>query len=595
MNVIAATVGKAIAPDAPTVTGTVSNYSANPALPSGLTLDNKTGTISGTPTAASPKTTYTITASNSGGSTSAQLTITVAAPPKAFLELGHGIQIVSERLTVNRLLSEDRSGHWVLWDYSTAAIVASGDGALTPQSDPYNPTTVNDQIDMVGQVAVVATSSGLQVYATSNGHLLFTIPNPVWWKLATDGSYIATGTASALTVWSPAGQVELTRTGDYRNAIAFAAPTQIQMSKGPSGANVIETVSIPSGAFSVSPSFQGGFSRWFQDGESFITTLPPVVWIYSKAGILQTIMSLPSISSLGGTGNWMWTFTAYPEGALRIYSIGSANPVATYQVGSYVTIVNDRTFIGVFGNYSPPLFVFDLTGPAPSETVYDLSLTAFAGLSSKNWVGGGSHGSVLDGSNLPASSRYFGYGAVLGIVGNSNQVVLSTSIGKTLLFDTQGPNKIAELGIPAGTLSMSSDGTTLAAAVNGLSVYSLPSGTLLSNFPHSNDVLFNFSLSGSGTALGQTTGVYSNGSWSYRREVTGISGSPLIWSDTGFNTPLLLSPDVHDPSYMRFGFWSEWQFAQPELHRHWLHLVEGVFSPARPDVHPDVRQVRFPG
>jgi DNA-binding beta-propeller fold protein YncE len=60
-------------------------YSVYPALPSGLTLnstattlaDNGTGVISGTPKFASPKTTYTITASNSVGFTTASLTITV--------------------------------------------------------------------------------------------------------------------------------------------------------------------------------------------------------------------------------------------------------------------------------------------------------------------------------------------------------------------------------------------------------------------------------------------------------------------------------------------------------------------------------------
>src|ERR1700740_1006880 len=52
---------------------------------------------------------------------------------------------------------------------------------------------------------------------------------------------------------------------------------------------------------------------------------------------------------------------------------------------------------------------------------------------------------------------------------------------------------------------------------------------------------------------------------------------------------------MHDASYMRFGLGGKWQFAQPQLHRHWLHLVEGVFSPARPDVYPDGRQMRLPG
>jgi hypothetical protein len=61
--------------------------------------------------------------------------------------------------------------------------------------------------------------------------------------------------------------------------------------------------------------------------------------------------------------------------------------------------------------------------------------------------------------------------------------------------------------------------------------------------------------------------------------------------------PSLGTPEgkVHNSSYVCFGLWSKWQFAQPQLHGHWLHLVEGVFSPTRPDVYPDVRQMRFPG
>ncbi|OCX52273.1 hypothetical protein BEL04_12410 [Mucilaginibacter sp. PPCGB 2223] len=55
----------------------LSGYSVNPALPVGLILDSSTGQISGTPTSASPSTTYTITARNLSGIGSASLTITV--------------------------------------------------------------------------------------------------------------------------------------------------------------------------------------------------------------------------------------------------------------------------------------------------------------------------------------------------------------------------------------------------------------------------------------------------------------------------------------------------------------------------------------
>ena len=44
-------------------------------LPAGLSLDTSTGEISGTPTAVTSSATYTITASNTGGSDTATVTI----------------------------------------------------------------------------------------------------------------------------------------------------------------------------------------------------------------------------------------------------------------------------------------------------------------------------------------------------------------------------------------------------------------------------------------------------------------------------------------------------------------------------------------
>lgn len=73
-----------INPITPTITGTITSCLPNPTLPSGLSLDNTTCTISGTPTATQTAANYTITASNSSGNATATISITVnLAPPTA--------------------------------------------------------------------------------------------------------------------------------------------------------------------------------------------------------------------------------------------------------------------------------------------------------------------------------------------------------------------------------------------------------------------------------------------------------------------------------------------------------------------------------
>ncbi len=77
------TKGVVVASNAPSNSGgTVVSYGVSPALPSGLSLDTTTGVITGTPTAIVGSGTYTVTATNTGGSTTKDLTITVndAAP-----------------------------------------------------------------------------------------------------------------------------------------------------------------------------------------------------------------------------------------------------------------------------------------------------------------------------------------------------------------------------------------------------------------------------------------------------------------------------------------------------------------------------------
>jgi len=74
------TVGAALRPLSPRISGTVTHYSVTPALPPGVALDRKNGVITGTPSAASTLAPYTITASSQAGSSSFILLLAVAAP-----------------------------------------------------------------------------------------------------------------------------------------------------------------------------------------------------------------------------------------------------------------------------------------------------------------------------------------------------------------------------------------------------------------------------------------------------------------------------------------------------------------------------------
>ena len=74
--------GVTIAPNTPSNSGgAVIVYSVSPPLPAGLSLNAVTGVITGTPTAVVAAANYTVTAQNSGGSTTVLVNIRVVAPP----------------------------------------------------------------------------------------------------------------------------------------------------------------------------------------------------------------------------------------------------------------------------------------------------------------------------------------------------------------------------------------------------------------------------------------------------------------------------------------------------------------------------------
>lgn len=216
--------------------GVVVSWSIDRALPAGLAFDTASGTISGTPTAASPQTNYQVTATNSGGTSAATLTLTVQA--------------------------------------------AAGFGGLTIRSQARPEAT--QSVGVAGKTSVVQSGSWLMVF--QGGTPLSNIEIPAaarWWRLAADGSYVVVATDAKLIAWSPAGVVLFTKLADYGDANAFAAAGELRVAAGPAGPQVIESIALPTGVARVSAAFQGSFLSWSEDGDEFIAGMDDAMVTYS--------------------------------------------------------------------------------------------------------------------------------------------------------------------------------------------------------------------------------------------------------------------------------------------------------------------------
>lgn len=129
-------VDTAISTLSPTVSGSVDSYSVSPDLPAGLLLDTSTGQITGTPTASTTQTTYTITATNTGGSTTFEIVImvdgtVVGANGKIWLDRNLGATLVA-------LSSTDSNAYGNLFQWGR---LADGHQVRTSDTSSTNSST----------------------------------------------------------------------------------------------------------------------------------------------------------------------------------------------------------------------------------------------------------------------------------------------------------------------------------------------------------------------------------------------------------------------------------------------------------------------
>ena len=125
--------------------GTVTTWTISPSLPTGLSLSASTGAISGTPTAITPSTAYTVTASNTGGSASTIVTIEVneAVPVIAYGTTTLTTQI---NLQINTITATSTGGPVATWSISpglpTGLNIDASTGEISGTPTVVSPSTV---------------------------------------------------------------------------------------------------------------------------------------------------------------------------------------------------------------------------------------------------------------------------------------------------------------------------------------------------------------------------------------------------------------------------------------------------------------------
>lgn len=113
--------GTAITPNTPTVSGgAVATWSISPALPTGLVFNTGTGAITGTPIQTAVQATYTVTASNAAGSTTAAISITVVLGAPANLSYSNNPNIAYINTAIQSMQPSSTGGPVASYSVSPA-------------------------------------------------------------------------------------------------------------------------------------------------------------------------------------------------------------------------------------------------------------------------------------------------------------------------------------------------------------------------------------------------------------------------------------------------------------------------------------------
>ncbi|WP_437713653.1 hypothetical protein WMF45_47460 [Sorangium sp. So ce448] len=491
-------------------------------------------------------------------------------PPGAFLDLGHQKGLSRLFVSGSRVLSWDYD-RWMLWDTDSSAAIADGHapGGFDPGSPNLGipPFELPGGVALRGNLVLIQTDPehAFELRSAIDGSVLASVTTEYDQAgLASDGSYAWTRrrSTSTITLWSTAG-VERWSAAVNHHGEVHAAPDALRIAPEPSVPlqNSIAVLPADGSPPTVTPELSGSFHSWFQDGERFLTTVGTTVRVYSKAGIQEGIVNLPSTKQLAGTRDYFWMLADNRAGSpLMVYRVGGgAVPVAEYpdRADFRYTFAPTERALALLHKQASRLDIIDLDGPEVTLSEHVPPLVANARvhidqdlrLAVSNVYGAISYkGTLTD----PEGSGLLGCGALHSVAGApSGHVALATGSGKTLVYDTAaldaGPSAVVPFH--SNKVLLSADGGLLAARAaldpmvtdTSLRLFSLPDGAQLASLSRE-EVIQDFSMSFDGSTVGRT---YHVDSYRTERVVSDWAGGAPLFQDTGHRPAPLVSPDGH--------------------------------------------------